>query len=222
MANEAFECFSHSSRICLDIGTKLRVEIQGVHMTLESNLVGMEEGQYLIIRTPSPLSAIKNKLFIGNDMIVKYLYKGSVFAFQTRLMEILTKPVKLLFLEYPKLVESHEIRAHKRINCFIPSNVNFGKEEKQAVIGDISNGGGSCIFKIIKNEKVPSIRLNSHISLTCQFPGMEDPVLLHGEIKNIKKNLEEVKIGFVFTERNVEETKNIISQYVFSLSDFIT
>jgi hypothetical protein len=220
MSNEAFEYFSQTNRICLDIGTKLRIEIQGVMMSLESILVGMEEGHYIIIRTPGPISAIKNKLFIGNDMIVKYHYKGSVFAFQTRLMEIYTKLVKLLFLEYPKLVESHEISAHKRIKCFIPANVTFGKNEKQGVIGDISDGGGSCIFKIVKNEKMPSIRLNNMISLSCQFPGLEDAVLLYGEVKNIKKSFDEMKIGFVFNDRNVDETKNIISQYVYSLREF--
>lgn len=220
MVNEAFDCFNHFNRICLDIGTKLRVEIQGVLMSLESILVGMEEGHYLIIRTPGPLGAIKNKIFIGNDMIVKYLYKGSVFAFQTRVLDIYTKPVKLLFLEYPKLVESHEIRAHKRIKCFIPADVTIGKVQKQGVIGDISDGGGSCIFKVAKNEKMPSIRLNSQVSFSCQFPGLKESVLLYGEVKNIKKSIDEVKIGFVFTDRNVDETKNIISQYVYSLREF--
>jgi hypothetical protein len=222
MVTEAFMCFSRSCRISLDIGTKLRIEIQGVHIALESNLVGMEEGDYLIIRSPSPLSAIKNKLYVGNDMVVKYFYRGSVFAFQTKLLEMIAKPVKLLFLEYPKFVESHEIRAHKRVSCFIPADVAIGKTKKQAVIGDISNGGGSCIIKVAKEEKSLSFRLNSTVALTCRFPGVEESVMLHGEIKNIKKTVEEIKIGFVFTERNTQEAKNIISQYVFSLSDFLS
>ena len=222
MVTEAFACFSRSCRICLDIGTRLRIEIPGVHIILESNLVGMEEGDYLIIRAPSPVNAIKNKLYVGNDMVIKYFYRGSVFAFQTRLLEMISKPVKLLFLEYPKFVESHEIRAHKRVSCFIPADVVIGKIKKQAVIGDISNGGGSCIIKVVQNEKSPPVRLNSTVSLTCRFPGVEESILLHGEVKNVKKNAEEIKIGFVFTERNTPEAKNIISQYVFSLSDFLS
>jgi len=220
MTMEAFEYFKHSKRISLDIGTKLKIEIQGVLMSLESMMVGMEEGHYIIIKTPGPLSIIKNKLFVGNEMIVKYLYKGSVYAFQTKLLEIYSKPVNLLFLEYPKLVESHEIRAHKRIKCFIPANVTFGKEDRQAVIKDISNGGGSCIIKIIKNEKIPSIRLDSSIFLSCQFPGVEEDVSLSGLIKNIKKSLSEIKIGFVFNKNTIDEAKDVISQYIYSLREF--
>ncbi|OPZ60944.1 MAG: hypothetical protein BWY87_00157 [Deltaproteobacteria bacterium ADurb.Bin510] len=52
-------------------------------------------------------------------MIVRYLYNGTVYGFQTKLIEYITSPTKLFFLDYPRIIEHHDLRQEKRFPCHL-------------------------------------------------------------------------------------------------------
>ena len=68
-------------RILLEPGTQLQIEIEGVTSRFKSTLVGMEPDEYLIVKTPKAAlsGSIKNRLFRGNQIVIRYLHKGTVF-----------------------------------------------------------------------------------------------------------------------------------------------
>ncbi len=102
------------------IGTTLKIQIEGAQSRLTSELMGVEEGKHLFIKMP-PLQSmgdVTRVLYNGKTVIIRYLHKGAVCSFKSRISHFITAPGKLIFMDYPKKIENQNLRAHKRIDCF--------------------------------------------------------------------------------------------------------
>lgn len=219
MTIEKVDSVAYEKRICLGLGTQVNVKIDGVEVALTSEFVGMEEKEYLILKFPKPFRFIKHKLFPGNLITIEYVYRGTIYAFQTRLFDTIDKPIKLLFLEYPKIIQLHDLRSHNRMDCFIPAKIKIGKHAFSGVIMDISDRGCRWHSKELTDEALAPILSNEKINLICQFPGMVGELEVLGKAKNIKKNKQEKVLGFVFQKGSLEAQK-MITQYIFSAKDY--
>ncbi len=120
--------FDTEKRISIELGTQLEIEIEGVPTRFKSSLVGIEPDEYLIIKAPEAAlpDSIKNKLFRGNQIVVRYLCKGTLFGIQSQLVQVTSTPIRLLFVEYPKTIENYDLRSHERIDCFFPAKIKMG------------------------------------------------------------------------------------------------
>lgn len=87
----------------LTAGTKLQVGIKGVGVALTSEFIGMLKDECLIITSPTPFMPIKQKLFPGNRIVVKFPYKDSAVIFQANIIESIKRP-RMVVLEYPDTV----------------------------------------------------------------------------------------------------------------------
>ena len=93
------------NRLCLEIGAAMKIEISGVNGFLKGEFIGMSAGKYLIIETPN-ISNIRSKIYEGNQAIVRYLSRGTVYGFQSTIKGTYYRDVfRLLFLSYPMVVE---------------------------------------------------------------------------------------------------------------------
>lgn len=218
MEKDAHDLFNSGKRISLDVGTKLHLEIEGVSIPLESFMVGMEPDAYIIIKTPRPYPTIKHKLYQGNQCIVKYMFQGTVYAFQTKIIDSIASPFRLLFLEYPKIIQHRDLRDHKRIDCLIPAKVVIKKEEKQGAIVDISKRGCRVQIQIFPGDKIPSILINEEITLRAKFPGVEEELQIVGKVKNLLKSRYEMVFGIVYQEMS-HEAQEIIARYLYTIED---
>lgn len=208
-------------RILIELGTQLQLEIGGVASRFKSNLVGIEPGEYLIIKTPTAAASdsIKKKLFRGNEIIVRYLYKGTVFGFQSQLIEATFTPISLLYVEYPKIIENHDLRSQERIDCFLPSKIKIRDEEIQGTILDINERGCRCLIKALKGETLPSVQVDEQVTLKCQFPGVGDEKVVSGKVRNISCDEHETALGIEFHEITPEVQK-VIAQYISTVKEF--
>ena len=142
-------------RIFIELGTEFQIEIEGITFRLKSTLVGMELGQYLIIKTPSfpsEVGNIKQKLFPGIEIVVRYLHKGTVFGFRTQLIEAFFTPRRLLFLEYPKVIEHYDLRSNRRVECIIPAKIILKEKETEGTILDINEKGCRIRYLYLSKE----------------------------------------------------------------------
>ncbi len=212
--------FNTGRRISIELGTQLQFEIDGVDFNLKSTLIGIEPDKYLIINAPitSPYD-IKHKYFRGNKIIVRYLYKGTVFGFQSEFVEDIYTPLKLLFVKYPEIIEEHNLRSRERINCFLPIKIKIKSEEKDGVIIDINKGGCCCVFKrAVKDKELLSVQIDEQITLRCQFPQIEDEQVVLGKVKSIRRDKKQMTLGIMF--HGIEpEIEDIIVQYVLAIKE---
>ena len=217
MAISDINLTNYGKRISLEMGTELHVEIANVAMPLSSSLVGMTADEYLVITAPMPYQLVKQKLYKGNELIVKYLHNGTIYAFQSKLIETITKPFRLVFLEYPRIIEKHELRASKRAKCFFPAYFIFDTNKFTGIVMDISKRGCMLHIQIFPGEALPSFRIDEEIRLYCKFPGVEGDIEIAGLLRNIKKSKKEATLGISFSKSNPETINTIIANYILSI-----
>ncbi len=207
-------------RLALELGIRLKVEIEGVDILLESSFVGFVD-EYIIITPPSPYQQIQHKLFDGVGLVIRYFYQGTIYAFQTKLLAHNEKPVSLFFIEYPKLIQKSELRSEKRSFCYIPAVVTKGDKENQATIVDIARSG--CHFTVSgkNNKRIMSFKIDDQVSLKCKFPGVKVPIEIIGVVKNIRSSRYENNVGLQFHENTADVTQKIIKWYLSTIEQFV-
>lgn len=191
----------------MNIGTIFRLQIKGVKRRLSSELIGIEDGTYLIVKLP-PLHTMENVstlLIKGNEIAVKYMYKGTIFGFQSQIIDLIYNPFKLVFIEYPKKIESFDFRGHKRVECFLPANIRIAEHKIEGCITDISKAG--CLFDVEVSKLESSrklLELKDEISVNFQLPGVEQELSVTAKQSSIKSDAENVRIGIEFVNMDSE------------------
>ncbi len=189
----------------MDIGITFRIEIEGAEESISCILIGIENGKYLVIRTP-PLHTLGNTSHLlpkGNEIYVKYVYKGTIYGFQSKVIDQIYEPFKLLFIEYPEKIESYGFRGNKRVECYLPAFVRIEERRIEGSITDISKAG--CLFdiKIPELENCKSLLAsNEEISIEFQLPGVEESLSVTSKHRSIKKGTNKARIGIEFVYMN--------------------
>jgi hypothetical protein len=164
------------------IGMPLQIEIGGVSIKMRSISVGMLIDQFLIIKYPDTgtFGSIQSRIFKGNKITVRYIAGGDVFGFELELIEMITSPIRLLFISYPTFVAKQSLRSNRRIECSIPARLKGHRTDDDGIfddgiITDISTGG--CRFTLLKEspeQKLPEINTGGNIVLHMELPGVEE------------------------------------------------
>lgn len=181
----------------LTMGTVLRVQVEGLG-SVQSSLVGMEDGQYLIIKTP-PLTEIATKLFEKNLIIIHYFYAGQVFGFRSTLLGLIKDPFRFCILSYPASVEILNLRKDNRIYCLIPAELKLPRGFYYGVsVEDISLGG--CYFELNTppDGKFPSMKIGDWAILELNLPESEECIVLNVVVRMLKLDSQTMKVGVQF------------------------
>ena len=196
----------------MKIGATLKLQIGGTDARLTSELIGVEEDKYLIIRMPpipsvSTVSNFLSLLYKGNTVVVRYMHKGTLFGFKSCVYHFMVDPVKLIFLEYPKKVEDHNLRAHRRVNCYLPASVGVAGNTMEGAITDISREG--CHFTVEKSKVKGRLilQVDKGIDISFQLPGVGKKLTIAAKQKTIKKDKNNINIGveFINMDNKTEE-----------------
>jgi hypothetical protein len=221
MTNGEVDNLATGKHLSIEIGSQLQVEIEGIPSRHQTTFIGMELFEYLIIKIPvfphkMRLGDIKHKLLPGNQITVRYLYEGSVFGFQTKLIEALFIPKRLLVLECPEAIAQHDLRSEKRIPSLLPTTTKIKDKEAQGIIVDINQNGCRCLIKAVKDMKFPPVQVDDQITLRCQFPGEQDEQVVLGIVRNIKRDGQEMSLGIQF-RKMTDNLYDIISLYISTI-----
>ncbi len=209
------------------VGLPIQVEISGVSLKMGSVSVGYLADNCLIIKYPSTgaFGSIASKLFKGNKVTVRYISGGDVLGFQSELLGTISDPLKLLFIAYPTQIARHSLRSCRRVECYLPADLNIDRVKngdivKDGIITDISSTG--CNFTIVKGSPdrvLPDVRMNDPIILHVQLPGMEDKIELSARIRNMQRDSQKISMGIQFDHID-EERKMRIIEYISTLEKF--
>ncbi len=204
--------------IYIEIGNKVYLEIDGVNFSVTCVFIGMLQSEFMLITFPKRYKSVKSKLFSGNKMVVKYLYDGSVYAFQTSVIETISNPIKAIAIEYPKVIQQRELRNFKRNDVVIPGRIEAKNVELKAVIFDISKKG--CRFKYNDNKNnMNTLREDDLLRVYLQFPGIANELGGMACVRNVKRIQGQLSIGVEFQDL----TKSFLTalmHFLYSIEDF--
>ncbi len=213
---EIFE-LDKSEGVYIDIGAQVYIDIDGVDFTVTSIFIGLLKDEFLIVTLPKRFRSVKNKLYPGSKMVVKYLYDGCVFAFQTSVIEIITNPIRTLALEYPKIVQQRELRIIKRNNVVIPGRVEAKKTEFPIVIFDISKNG--CRFTYHDTKNITTLKEGDRLRVYCRFPGISEEIGALAIVRNVKREQKQISVGTKFQDMT-KTFLNPLMHFLFSIEGF--
>jgi c-di-GMP-binding flagellar brake protein YcgR len=217
---EPLEDLLEHDHLFMPAGTDVQIEVGGVDFKLQSTIVGALSKQYIILKAPSSNNSISinTKLYGGNTVTVRYLYNGTVYGFQSTLLGSIKEPVKLIFVSYPKMIASRELRALKRLHCCIPSKTLIHESEYNTIIKDINTTGCRILLKYPSGTPRPAIEVGDTLSSMVQlFPGIKEHNLT-GVVKNITIDKHTLHIGVQFNTID-EALKDNIQKYISLFSD---
>ena len=202
--------FTTDNSIPLNIGAQLEIESRKLGISLKSMLVGVLHDKYLIVTTPPPFNIVQEALHSEEKIVIKYIHDGKLFMFKTILLKAIVDPHYLLFLGYPSIIHHHDFRSAKRAALFIPCTFKMpGSLVCRGVLLDISSEGVLLQVNTKNNQLLPNVVLNDHVRLRCLLPGFADEQDITGQVKNIRKDHIEAKIGIEFIQLQDSVQKKI-------------
>ena len=203
----------------IEIGAKAKLVFNNLDISMRSSVIGLIPDEYVIVTVESSaatLASLEKTIEEKTPVTVKYLHMGKICLFKTHLLEVLKKPTKMLFFDYPKVIHYHELRKAKRTPIFIPCTfIHPDSTKYMGVIADLSHVGCLCRIKISGKDPT-EMDINTKVQLLCLVPGLKKDEILHGLVKNSKKNRSEMYIGIEFYDL-AEHVINAIDKYLLSV-----
>lgn len=199
-------------------GSQLLIEIKGKEERIKSILVGMEANEYLVIRIPE-FALVKSKLIEGNYVVVRYVCLGCVHGFRARIMGYTLLPVPVVFLSYPQVVETINLRKKMRVACYIPAIAVIGQHELKGVITDISSAGCRFKFRVAADDAAANLQSGAAMVLSFPLLGNEGVHSCQGEIRNVQRMNEKISTGIKFDNIHPEIVEKI-EDYVRTMPEY--
>lgn len=149
----------------------------------------------------------------SKDVIVRFMnndqQQASVIAFRCSIQKIMTIAGRWLVLDYPKAIESAELRQHLRVSVKIVASILDGVENSvlvSGVLSDISVQG--CAF-ITKQRVV--LDLHNMYRLSIDLEGENESIELSVSLKNMTNSLADgsTQYGLAFMTPTTETNTSI-------------
>ena len=214
-----------NNKFFLDLLPGKLIDIQfnnPIKMRFKLTLVGYDVGKYLILKYPpqSGKSDYIDVLAEGNVAIVRYIVeddRGECVAFSTTILAISFRPERLIYLAYPKNIESRQLRETSRLKTHIPAKIsltkNYVPESKNLLHGliiDISPSG--CRFSIHVNSGFLALK-RRQVFVQIISPLDSKPVIISSFIRNNQMKDNKLNVGIQFSPDEKLKLHELLNAY---------
>ncbi len=217
MFEKVLETLVGIGRVKIGLGVPVQFQLIGKNDKLRSTgfLAGMIPEEYLMVRVPA-IPGILSRLSEGEPVVVRYIYEGHVYGFNSTILTFISKPGLMAFITYPDKVETMSLRETQRIPCCLSATIKTDGGEYRAVIVDISEGGSRVCLEEGFGESL-SFDLGQTMELSFQFIGVAENQLISCTVRNLKRDAQLYEIGFQFDQENQAVLKKV-KEYLDSLT----
>jgi c-di-GMP-binding flagellar brake protein YcgR len=136
---------------------------------MNCRFIGLMPDEYVVVRVPL-MPGIRSRLEKDSPVELRFLEQGSLVGFKTEVILYQPTPFSLIFVRYPQLLERHELRSEKRMECRLATVLSKGESSWDGVTVDISKGGCNFIFDAALSEK-PDLGRGDHVKGVFRFIG---------------------------------------------------
>jgi len=214
-----------NNKFLLDLLPGKLIDIQlnnPIQMRFKLTLIGYDVGKYLILKYPaqSGKNDYKDVLTEGNGAIVRYIIeddRGECVAFSTTILAISFRPERLIYLAYPKNIESRQLRESNRLRTHIPAKIslskNYNPESENLLHGliiDISPGG--CRFVIHVSSGFLALK-RRQVFVHIISPLDSKPVIISSFVRNNQMKGNKLNVGIEFSPDEQFKLHELLSAY---------
>lgn len=200
---------SAASFLSVGLPLKISLALDQQKVVYGTTLLGWKDHAWLVCEWPIQLSH-DQEIAEGTSCTVSYLRDGKLVGYRSEIRDLITSPVPLLFIAYPKTVEEMHLRKHLRVSTNEPivlirvdrrsvsesvlsTNSYFG-----GLLKDLSEGG--CSVALVRRPAW--LRSGATVRLEFELPGLGHITNLSGIVKNVdmQNGSEMIGIEFRFNE----------------------
>jgi c-di-GMP-binding flagellar brake protein YcgR len=199
---------SNSESFFCPIGTEIVLRFEERDVPLKSVLVGLDRNMFLIIRAPK-LPGLAPGLMIGSSFKVLFIYDGTIYGFQSKVLMSILSPAPLLFIAYPENMQRHELRKDFRMNCSIP--VAIAVKDGMELGGLITNLSlGGCRATVANDPLTTAhFSIDGAFELSSEMLGIGRDHAIRGIIKNLSQDKKKIHLGFQFEDVDTSALEKI-------------
>lgn len=143
---------------------------------VRTEFLGREGSRLLMLKFPDEAKwgSLRDTIFADSELIARYILEqesGEIVAFKTQVVFVLSKPIHMIFVNFPKAIQLHGLRSTKRTVTSVPVRLFDETNEhylREGMIVDVSHTG--CRIAVKKGgsggekleEKNVLVVLDSH------------------------------------------------------------
>ncbi|AQQ01443.1 flagellar brake protein [Pseudoalteromonas aliena] len=217
-----------NNKFFLDLLPGKLIDIQlnnPIQMRFKLPLIGYDIGKYLVLKYPSQAGkhSYTDVLKEGNGAIVRYVVedeRGECIAFSTTILAISFRPERLIFLDYPKKIESRQLRETSRLKTHIPAKISLHEEYEpnskgllHGLIIDISPTG--CRFTIHVSSGFLALK-RRQVFMHIISPIDSKPVVISSYIRNNQMKDSNLHVGIEFDAQEHAKLQELLEAFSIS------
>lgn len=200
-----------SSFLTVGLSLKLSLSVNGQKGMYGSTLLGWKDYAWLVCEWPLQIGH-GTDIPSGTPCTVSYLHDGKLVGYRTEVRDMLTSPVRLLFIAFPQSVEEMHLRKHTRVSSCEPillerldGEPGSGAGIRSAhIIGgllqDLSIGGCSVSLPHVPAWMKPGTRMRMEFELA----GLGHVTNLTGVVKTTEPQQGTYTLGIEFRFQDME------------------
>lgn len=207
-------------RLDVELGTMMLATFERASKPIKSLFVGMEPGNYMILRFPSG-AGVHDHLFEGNPVVIKFVSEGRIYGFQSQVLGYMYKKrLILVVVAYPANIETHLLRKENRVDFFVPAKLAVAGKTIPGFVVDLSPGGCRFAFEAASENLVFDFNVVKEVRLTFELLGLEGGRDFTCAVKNTKPEGETLSLGLQFGPLE-DDVSRAITGYVRQVSQFL-
>ena len=187
-------------------GLRVAIELSGLNDKAPSIVLGGNPSKYIMFKEPmvhpNDRTLWSEYLYSGNEATVRYIHEGVASGFKTNIIKLINSPDKILFLQYPKRIETYNLRRHKRICCFLEAEIEIGKTRVISVLEDLSTSG--CCLNYLNDKELHTPEIGDDLKIYCPYFIREDEVFIPCKVQRVSKDSKKVALGLTFSKPSPE------------------
>lgn len=211
------------------VGTKVQISSQDGKMRFLTSLVGVHDQDVIVAHLPTaeellekcgcsqvPLQWYETFFNVKQDLILRLVDKGVVYAFETSVMEITGSKNRMIMLSYPTKVYQQELRKEPRYPCTLLAHIYCRHEQFDGLIKDVSNGG--CQIRLPDHESLQKIRQLKEsgffITFEILFPDNDSYFVFKGDLISVLPLQRGLRLGIAFKNQYTEIAKYLTALHL--------
>ena len=200
-----------ASFLSVGLPLKISLTLDQQKMTYGTTLLGWKDHAWLVCEWPLQLGH-DQVIAAGTLCTVSYFHDGKLVGYRSEIRDVMTSPVPLFFVAFPKAVEEIHLRKHLRVPANEPIILMRAGHDRRSdtaaptgdyfggLLKDLSESGCSVVLM----RRPAWLRTVATIRLEFELSGLGHITNLTGVIKNVEMRDGNELVGIEFRFNQLE------------------
>jgi c-di-GMP-binding flagellar brake protein YcgR len=140
-----------------------------------------------------------------------------VYGFASRILHHFTSPTGLLMLTYPMHTETHNLRKHKRVDCYFPAHAVHANQNFHGLILNVSMGGCKVLLDMDRHYGNEHFRDGDEIHLDFYVLERIHTYSVRARVIHAEMEGDKLALGLMFLE-DEDKIRRIVADYISEVS----